>query len=327
MSACWDCSKSGAQLDGDPAGSAALILAISVLIAGRLAGYRYLVGLMGQPGRFAERDLHQYTVVKAAYESLLDGPLERARLLEVGCGTRHAVTSLFHSAGARITGIDTALQPPGPAGLAPAVIRRNGLGSTLQNALRSLVFDPSYRRALQRSWAGPIRAGADTRVMSATALDFRDAEFDFVFSTAVFEHLPDVQAAVAEMARVLKPGGGAFISIHLFHSLSGGHSFDWTDPDTARPRRVPAWDHLLDDRFPAGVYLNRLRERDYRSAFECHFEIVEVTATYAGEQHLTDDVLRRLPGFSREELLRASVNFSLRKPPGGSRSTPRAEAQ
>jgi SAM-dependent methyltransferase len=301
-------------------------LAVPVPTPGRLADYSYLLQLMRQPGRFAERDLQQYAVVKAAYERLADGPLERARLLEVGCGTRHAVTTLFHSAGALITGIDTALQPPGLAGLAPGVIRRNGFRRTLQNAARSLLFDPSYRRALQRSWAWPIRGGADARVMSATAIEFRDCEFDFAFSTAVFEHLPDVPSAVAEVARILKPGGAAFISIHLFPSLSGGHSVDWTDPDTDRPRRVPAWDHLIDNRFPAGVYLNRLREREYRSAFERHFEVVEVSPKYEGERHLTDDVLRRLPGFSREELLRASVNFSLRKPAGRSRRTRRAEA-
>jgi hypothetical protein len=51
-----------------------------------------------------------------------------------------------------------------------------------------------------------------------------------------------------------------------------------------------------------------------------------VSPKYEGERHLTDDVLRRLPGFSREELLRASVNFSLRKPAGRSRRTRRAEA-
>lgn len=46
-------------------------------------------------------------------------------------------------------------------------------------------------------------------------LPFPDDSFDFVFSTAVMEHVLDPGGALREIARVLKPGGW---SVHLFPS-------------------------------------------------------------------------------------------------------------
>jgi SAM-dependent methyltransferase len=44
-------------------------------------------------------------------------------------------------------------------------------------------------------------------------LPFEDAEFDFVYSTSVMEHVTDPGRALEEVARVLRPGG---LSIHVF---------------------------------------------------------------------------------------------------------------
>lgn len=45
------------------------------------------------------------------------------------------------------------------------------------------------------------------QTMSATALDFADGSFDAVVSFHAIEHIPDVDTALAEMARVVRPGG------------------------------------------------------------------------------------------------------------------------
>lgn len=45
------------------------------------------------------------------------------------------------------------------------------------------------------------------RTMSATNLDFEDDSFDAVVSFHAIEHIPPVEEAIAEMARVVKPGG------------------------------------------------------------------------------------------------------------------------
>ncbi len=47
---------------------------------------------------------------------------------------------------------------------------------------------------------------------AAEALPFRDAQFDFVICTQVFEYLPDPGQAVAEIKRVLRQGGVLFLS-------------------------------------------------------------------------------------------------------------------
>ncbi|MDH3189473.1 MAG: class I SAM-dependent methyltransferase [Acidimicrobiia bacterium] len=46
--------------------------------------------------------------------------------------------------------------------------------------------------------------------MVAEKLEFRDAEFDVVIAVHSIEHIPPLDAAFSEMARVLKPGGSGF---------------------------------------------------------------------------------------------------------------------
>lgn len=45
-----------------------------------------------------------------------------------------------------------------------------------------------------------------------TALSYKEGEFDVIFCDVVIQHIPEVQKAVHEMRRVLKPGGTVVIS-------------------------------------------------------------------------------------------------------------------
>ncbi|ADO75876.1 Methyltransferase type 11 [Stigmatella aurantiaca DW4/3-1] len=67
-------------------------------------------------------------------------------------------------------------------------------------------------------------------VAEAEALPFQDGTIDYVESSAVFEHLYDPVAAIAEVKRVLKPGGFFRIDTAFMQGYHGfpGHYFNMT---------------------------------------------------------------------------------------------------
>ncbi|GAB6157067.1 class I SAM-dependent methyltransferase [Desulfotomaculum varum] len=58
---------------------------------------------------------------------------------------------------------------------------------------------------------------------SITALPFTDHSFDLVICLDVLEHLADERAALAELSRVVRPGGVVVISVPAFSWLWGEH--------------------------------------------------------------------------------------------------------
>ena len=88
----------------------------------------------------------------------------------------------------------------------------------------------------------------------ATALTFPDSAFDAAVSTQVIEYLADPDAALVELARVLRPGGRLVLIDTDFDSLVWAA----TDRDLAA-RIAAAWDeHLPDPHLPCSL-LPRLR--------------------------------------------------------------------
>jgi ubiquinone/menaquinone biosynthesis C-methylase UbiE len=121
-------------------------------------------------------------LVQRWYESRLlmelGGRLDSARVLDAGCGRGVGVQILLEQFGAaRVYAID----------LDPKQIRR---------AQRRLADRPSDRALLA--------------VGSVEGLPFPDESFDAVFDFGVRHHAPDWQAAVAQIGRVLRPGGRFF---------------------------------------------------------------------------------------------------------------------
>jgi hypothetical protein len=121
-----------------------------------------------------------------------------------------------------------------------------------------------------------------------------------------------------EVARVLRPGGIAYIEIHLFPSLSGGHDHPWIVPGKTVLAGIPPWSHLRDPAWKEPIYLNRLRERDYRRHFEetPSLEIVDWRTEFTeGKDLVSEEILRALPDYSPEELTKRSMIAVLRRRP------------
>lgn len=240
-----------------------------------------------------------------------------ARILDIGCGQTATQVALFAADGADVTGIDMEV-PTYRMGLRTFVraLRMNGLERAVKSLLRHLLFDWRFFSQLRSEYgkALPLET-MDVRIMDASRLSFRDSSFDFVYSSAVFEHVADVRGAAREVNRVLKPSGVARIGVHLFPSLSGGHHLEWSCPDENPSRRVPPWDHLFDNRFPANTYLNKLRLRDYRQILSEEMSVMSEERVYEGERILTKDLERRLhqKGYAREDLITRGATFLCRK--------------
>jgi ubiquinone/menaquinone biosynthesis C-methylase UbiE len=136
--------------------------------------------------RFVNSRSHSRRVSRQAEELLLFArPQAGQNYLDVGCGNGEAAIALARNHGLRVTGVDV---DPEQIRLAREAARGNGT---------------------------PRFFAAD-----ATCLPFPDAEFQIVASNKVTHHIANWEAAFAEMARVVAPGGyliyGDFVLPKIF---------------------------------------------------------------------------------------------------------------
>lgn len=114
------------------------------------------------------------------------GATPKTMILDAGCGYCYHTTRLARS-GARITAVDFS-----DAALAAARVTIEEAGLQDQVTLRQ----------------------ADL-----TALPFPDGTFDSVVTWGVLMHIPQLELALSELARVLKPGGTLVVCENNMHSL------------------------------------------------------------------------------------------------------------
>ena len=89
--------------------------------------------------------------------------------------------------------------------------------------------------------------GGDYRVEAAEALGFEDGAFDLVVSYLSLIDIPDVRTAIAEMARVLAPGGRLLIAnLAGYNSAADANDLGWLTLPDGRPAH--AMDHYLEEK-------------------------------------------------------------------------------
>ena len=218
------------------------------------------------------------------------------RVLDLGNGSLRPQYTLLQAAGHLTYGLDLVNRP-----------RRHSFSAAY-----------GFARFLYRWKLGvPFKERTKTLVCGDVAcLPFAAESFDLVTSVAAFEHFLQVPAVLAELLRVLKPGGLVYARIHPFACPSGGHNVRITEIPLRRlPKGVDAWDHLRKRRVPIDVPLNEWRQEQYREAFARHFEILKhYCAMREGEHLLTRDIETELSAYSRDELTCGAYVIVGRKP-------------
>jgi SAM-dependent methyltransferase len=179
-----------------------ILLGVAAVVSAVLRHFRGAATAHRVPGGVLIGDADAYDRLSRLLFGSLFGPIAAdiaavapagARVLEVGCGPGHLSLRLARQHGLDVTGLD----------LDPAMIER-----AQANADRA--GDGDGRRP-------------SFQVGDVAALSFADGSFDLVVSTFSMHHWADPAAGLAEIGRVLSPGGQALIwdfrpGRHPFHA-------------------------------------------------------------------------------------------------------------
>jgi ubiquinone/menaquinone biosynthesis C-methylase UbiE len=239
------------------------------------------------------------------------------KLLDIGCGQllRHA---LIFGIDNEVIGIDVELPFKYPYVFDFfKIISRCGTKRAVKTAVRQILgIDRRFRRSLMRRLGLMKLPDIEMHLMDAMQLEFEDNSFDGAYSFSVFQYITDPPLAAEQIYRVLKPGGAAYIQLHLYTSMGGSdHPLL-----RANPEKYPPWGHLRPSTsyyLKHGLNVNCWRLAQYKEMFENIFDEVHYVSRDDEQapvrQWLTPSIRAELAEYSEEELLTSTFTALCRK--------------
>ncbi|MBL4684332.1 MAG: class I SAM-dependent methyltransferase [Nannocystaceae bacterium] len=251
-------------------------------------------------------------------EGLAD-PLRGRRMLVIGPGQLLREARYF-AVDNHVTCMDLDVIPRGVDPVAYVrMLQNNGAGRVLKTLGRKLIGNDriearEWKRALGLSYlpspecvVGDICDGAPDA-----------GTWDAVTSWAVFQHIPDVKLALQKCVEALRPGGVLYHGIQLWTCNTGHHDIR---AYIGLEHALPLWAHLRpgkEELVESSAWLNRLRLRDWRAAFE---EVcpgyVEFQDRWGEEDYrkkMTPELRKTLADYDDEELYTVDVFYRWTKP-------------
>jgi SAM-dependent methyltransferase len=257
-------------------------------------------------------------------ERLVGGDLREREIMVIGCGYRYPDVALFSDKVKRVVGLDV-----------EEIFYRDGFRALYRyhkrntgSVLKALYVTIALRSGLARYYRrlGTLKGGSieheKLEVISYDGLriPFESDCFDIVISTAVLEHVLDMETFVRELYRVTRPGGIGYHIYHNFYSLSGAHN----------PKSIYEsypWGHLLGEIEVDPVLLNRIRIDEVKAHFGTQFtfeeshrldhshrkSVVGNEFDEEGRELLTEELSRKLTQYPREELLTRAFLIVVKK--------------
>jgi len=136
--------------------------------------------------------------------------------------------------------------------------------------------------------------GVDARVADAQELPFPDETFDVVLAAWMLYHVPDVDRALGEFARVLRPGGRLVAATngndHLVELLALGGQTRWDLPFSAESGAKVLSRHF-----------SSVERRDARGTVT--FRDIAMVQDYFGSSERLAPAIERLPGSLEQPLV------------------------
>jgi len=243
------------------------------------------------------------------------GTLENTEVMEIGCGDGLNTILLGLQAAKHAVGIDLDLR----------LNRQDEKGESIHRLMTEAVKAMGVNKSLEQCLSDlPV----ELLTMEATHMEFPDNSFDLLLSRSVLEHIHPIEKVLAEIGRVVRPGGMIYHEIDPFYWLRGCHKRGLVDIPWAHTR-LPLHEfhrfvsgseskRTADKRLKRLKTLNRQTLREWKTLIENGpFEIVnwsESTSSFA------EDILKEypevtstlLPGVEPRDLVVSRIEVWLR---------------